>query len=135
LAWPARRSSFQAAPDRTLPLCRYTYTPSTNRPALAAGVLDGLQQYERAEGLLGRALDIAVAAWGAGSMQQLNVMYALAQHYRWVGAEVQEVKMCVGGRVAALQVGGVTGLRGHACWWEGERTLQGMGWEGGELHP
>lgn len=48
----------------------------------AAGVLDGLQQYTRGEELLARALDIAVVAWGAGSMQHLNVLYALAQHFR-----------------------------------------------------
>lgn len=46
-------------------------------------MLDGLQQYERSEALLAKALDVAVAVWGANSMQQLNVMYALAQHYRW----------------------------------------------------
>ena len=51
----------------------------------AAGVLDGLQQYERGEALLAKALDIAVVGWGAGSMQHLNVLYALAQHFRWVG--------------------------------------------------
>ncbi len=49
----------------------------------AAGVLDGLQQYERGQELLGRAADIAVCAWGPGSMQHLNVLYALAQHFRW----------------------------------------------------
>ncbi|KAI7836105.1 hypothetical protein COHA_010007 [Chlorella ohadii] len=48
----------------------------------AAGVLDGLQQYERGQELLGRAADIAVCAWGPGSMQHLNVLYALAQHFR-----------------------------------------------------
>ncbi|KAL4432400.1 hypothetical protein ABPG77_001699 [Micractinium sp. CCAP 211/92] len=48
----------------------------------AAGVLDGLQQYTRGEELLAKALDIAVVSWGAGSMQHLNVLYALAQHFR-----------------------------------------------------
>ncbi|KAL4430714.1 hypothetical protein ABPG75_005970 [Micractinium tetrahymenae] len=48
----------------------------------AAGVLDGLQQYTRGEELLAKALDIAVVAWGANSMQHLNVLYALAQHFR-----------------------------------------------------
>jgi len=48
-------------------------------------VLDGLKQYERGEELLAKALDIAVVAWGAGSMQHLNVLYALAQHFRWGG--------------------------------------------------
>ena len=55
---------------------------STSNPP-AAGVLDGLQQYERGQELLGRAADIAVCAWGPGSMQHLNVLYALAQHFRW----------------------------------------------------
>ena len=49
---------------------------------VAAGVLDGLKQYERGQELLTRANDIAVCAWGPGSMQHLNVLYALAQHFR-----------------------------------------------------
>lgn len=45
-------------------------------------MLDGLHQYERGQELLARAQDVAVCAWGAGSMQHLNVLYALAQHFR-----------------------------------------------------
>lgn len=45
-------------------------------------MLDGLKQYERGQELLTRANDIAVCAWGPGSMQHLNVLYALAQHFR-----------------------------------------------------
>jgi hypothetical protein len=53
-------------------------------------VLDGLQQYERSEALLAKALDIAVATWGTGTVQQLNVMYALAQHFRCAAGEAVE---------------------------------------------
>ena len=44
-------------------------------------MLDGLREYERGEALLRRALDLAVMVWGASSMQHLNALYALAQHY------------------------------------------------------
>ena len=108
LAWPCQPA---ATPAADLAARRVPATlPLLPRPA--AGVLDGQQQYERSEVLLGKALDIAVAVWGAGSMQQLNVMYALAQHFRWVASGGVAAGcgecVCAGG----WQVAATAGFRG-----------------------